>query len=102
MRILAMEVEIPRADWSGAAALLKDEAHHVYELYLSGVLRDIWFTESHDAVIMLECADLAEAETLLGTLPLVTSGLIRFDLKELRPYDGYLRLMEHPGDISVE
>ena len=102
MKILAMETEIPGADWSGAAALLKEEAHHVYELYLSGSLRDIWFTEAHDAVIILECTDLAEAEALLGNLPLVRNGMIRFVLHELRPYDGYLRIMEHKGNYSVE
>ena len=94
MKILAMETEIPGVNWNGAAALLKDEARHVYELYLSGALREIWFTEAHDAVIMLECTDLDEAERLLGDLPLVRDGLIRFALHELRPYDGYARLME--------
>ena len=102
MKILAMEAEIPGADWSGAAALLKDEARHVYDLYLSGALREIWFTEAHDAVIILECADLDEAERLLGELPLVRDGLIRFVLHELRPYDGYARLMELGGNGSVE
>ena len=102
MKILAMEAEIPGADWNGAAALLKDEARHVYDLYLSGVLRDIWFTEAHDAVIILECADLAEAEALLGNLPLVRDGMIRFVLHELRPYDGYTRLMELGGNGSIE
>lgn len=102
MKILAMETEIPGGDWSGAAAQLKDEARHVYDLYLTGAVREIYFTEAHDAVIILECADLAEAEALLGDLPLVRGGLIRFDLKELRPYDGYARLMENHGSISAE
>ena len=93
MKILAMETEMPGGDWSGAAALLKDEARHVYDLYLAGAVREIYFTEAHDAVIILECADLAEAEALLGDLPLVRGGLICFDIKELRPYDGYSRLM---------
>jgi hypothetical protein len=94
MKILAMETEVPGADWSGAKALLKEEARHVYELYLAGAVREIYFNEAHDAVIMLECADKPEAERLLDDFPLVKAGLIRFALTELTPYDGYLRLMD--------
>jgi len=94
MKILAIEIEVPGADWSGADALLKEEARHVYGLYLSGVVREIYFTEAHEALIILECADKADAERLLGEFPLVRAGLIRFTLKELHPYDGYSRLME--------
>jgi hypothetical protein len=94
MKLLAMETEITGADWSNADALLEEEARHVYDLYLAGVVREIYFTESHEAVINLECADKAEAERLLGEFPLVRAGLIRFALKELHPYDGYSRLME--------
>lgn len=94
MKILAMETEVPGADWSSASALLEEEARHVYGLYLSGAVREIYFTESHEAVIILECEGKAEAERLLDDLPLVKAGLIRFTLTELKPYDGYTRLME--------
>ncbi len=100
MKILAMETEIPGVDWSGAKALLKEEARHVYELYLTGTLQEIYFTEAHDAVIILECGSLTEAQELLGDLPLVREGLIRFALHELHPYDGYSRLMQQDGDGS--
>ena len=94
MRLLAMETEVAGADWSGAEALLKQEARAVYALQIKDILREIWFTEDHEAVLLLECANKAEAERLLGELPLVKGGLIRFTLKELRPYDGYSRLMD--------
>jgi muconolactone delta-isomerase len=88
-----MEAEISGADWSGAEALLREEARAVYALQLKDIVREIWFTEDHEAVLLLECADKAEAERLLAELPLVKGGLIRFTLKELHPYDGYSRLM---------
>ncbi len=93
MKLLAMETEIPGADWSGAGELLKAEARHVYDLHLSGAVREIYFNEAHEAVIILECADKADAERLLADFPLVKAGLIRFSLTELKPYDGYSRLM---------
>jgi len=94
MKFLAMETEVSGADWSGAGELLKEEARHVYSLHLSGAVREIYFNEAHDAVIILECGDKAEAERLLDEFPLVKKGLIRFSLTELRPYDGYSRLMD--------
>jgi hypothetical protein len=97
MKFLAMETEVPGADWSGAKALLKEEARHVYEMYLSGAVRELYFTETHEAVIILECADKPEAERLLNDFPLVKAGLIRFALTELTPYDGYSRLMDAQG-----
>jgi hypothetical protein len=41
---------------------------------------------------MLECADAAEAQRVLGTLPLVRAGLIAFDVLPLKPYPGLARL----------
>ncbi len=93
MKILAMECETEHADWSGAQPLLADEARHVYDLYLKNVVREIYFTEAHEAVLILECGSVDEAQQLLDALPLVKSGLIRFELTRLLPYDGYSRLM---------
>jgi len=94
MKLLAMETEIPGADWSGTDELLRAEAQHVYGLHLSGIVREIYFNEAHEAVIILDCANKAEAEQLLADFPLVKAGLIRFSLTELKPYDGYSRLMD--------
>jgi hypothetical protein len=46
MKILAIEKDVENADWSNTDDLLKQEALHVFELYLAGTLREIYFTET--------------------------------------------------------
>ncbi|MES2618954.1 MAG: superoxide dismutase [Bacteroidota bacterium] len=93
MKILALETEIVGATWDNLGDLLKEEAQHVFGLYLSDVVREIYFTEHKNAVLVLEAKDKASAKELLDSFPLVQSGKIKFELMELRPYTGYERLM---------
>lgn len=94
MKILAIEKEIEGASWDHVDDLLKQEALHVFNLYLSDVLREIYFTENKNAVLVIEVNNKLEAKKLLDSFPLVKSGKITFDLMELRPYNGYERLFE--------
>lgn len=97
MRILARSQDIPGASWTGAEAILRAEAAEVWRLTKAGVIRHIWFTDpGRDAVIILECASVDEARSLLAALPLVKGRFIQFDVAELRPYDGFERLFEGP------
>ncbi len=41
---------------------------------------------------MLECTNAAEAKQKLSQLPLVSAGVIDFDVIPLAPYSGLLRL----------
>ena len=93
MKILAVEKELEGAEWDKQQDLLKDEAQHVYNLYLSNSLREIYFTENKNAILVLETEDKKAAIKLLDTLPLVKSGKIKFEVMELRPYTGYERIM---------
>jgi len=94
MKILAIEKEIKGAKWDNVSDLLKNEARHVFELYLSDTLREIYFTENKNAVLVLESEDKLTAKKLLDSFPLVESGKIEFEFMELRPYNGYERLMK--------
>ena len=94
MKILAISKESENADWSNETDTLKEEAHRVYDLYLDGCLREIYFTEEQDAVLILECESTAKAIELLDTLPLVKRGLISFRVMQLMPYTGYGRILE--------
>ncbi|MBK9717444.1 MAG: hypothetical protein IPQ02_14270 [Saprospiraceae bacterium] len=94
MKILAIEKEMKDVDWNNLGDLLKDEAQHVFHLYLSNSLREIYFTENKNAVLVLEAANKNAAKELLKTLPLVKSGKIQFEIMELRPYTGYERIMK--------
>lgn len=94
MKILAIEKEIEGVEWDNSEDLLKEEAQHVYNLYLSGSLREIYFTENKNAVLVIEAKDKKTATKLLDSLPLVKPGKIKFEIMELRPYTGYERLMK--------
>lgn len=94
MKILAIEKESKGGDWNDLEDLLKAEAQHVFHLYLSDSLREIYFTENKNAILILETSDKESALTLLETLPLVKSGKIQFDIMELRPYTGYERIIK--------
>jgi hypothetical protein len=93
MKILALEREHPSATPEQFQPLLKAEAQRIWELQQAGVIREIYFnSDLHTAVIMLECQDGVEAGRTLDTLPLVTAGLIEFELIPLAPYNGLTRL----------
>lgn len=93
MKILAIEMEMPGLGPADFKPHLKAEAEKVWELYQAGIIREFYFDRnSHNAVIMLECKDAAEAGEYLATLPLVSNKLISFDIFELEPYSGFSRL----------
>lgn len=93
MKILALEHETGSATAEQFTPHLKTEAVRVWELYQSGILREIYFSQAeHTAVLILECTDTSEAHQVLNTLPLVRAGLITFQVIPLIPYSGWARL----------
>lgn len=93
MKILAIEKEIPGVTGEAFKPHMKPEALRVWELYKSEIIREIYFgKKEHNAVIILECKDMKEAEEYLNTLPLVKERLISFEIIELEPYSGFSRL----------
>ena len=81
---------------------LKKEALRAWELYQQGIIREMYFRDDRsEAVLILECLNINEAQKILSTLPLVEEGLIQFELIPLRPYPGFSRLFEQePGNPS--
>lgn len=94
MKILAIEKENEGLTADDFKPFLDSEARHVWELSQKGIVREIYFTDDHNAVLILECADLKMAEKILSEFPLVKNGLIKFDLMSLNPYSGFARLFE--------
>jgi hypothetical protein len=93
MKILALEKDIPGVIADQFPPHLQAEARRVWELYKAGIIREMYFRqEKTDAVLMLECADAAEAREVLNTLPLVREKLIDFEIIPLVPYPGLERL----------
>lgn len=102
VKIIAIENELPGVTSGDFAPLLEPEAHRVWELYLSGAIREFYFRlDVHCAVLILECADIAEARLLLSTLPLVRNHLIDFELVPLSPYPGLARLFKENTGICT-
>lgn len=95
MKILAIEKEMPNISDNEFKPHLKAEALRVWELYKSEIFRELYFDKNkHNAVIILECKDINEAEEYLKTLPLFKEGLIGFEIIALEPYSGFSRLFE--------
>ena len=93
MKIIAIEHDRPGLTDEEFAPHLKAEAIRAWELHQSGVIRELYFRDDEPiAVLVLECADAAEARQVLDTLPLVQAGLIDFELIPLRAYPGFARL----------
>lgn len=98
MKILALERELGAIPGSAFEPHLRDEAAGVWELYQSGLLREIYFrADRKEAVLVLECRDAEEAGRVLATLPLVRRGLIEFEIVPLAPYPGFARLFGPGG-----
>jgi len=95
MKLIAIEKEIAGASPEAFAPHLKAEAARVWELYQAGVIREMYFRQDRsEAVLVLECESVAEANELLKTLPLVKHGLISFEVIPLIPYPGFARLFD--------
>lgn len=94
MKILAIEKELKTVDWKKESNTLVEEARSVYKMLLTGNLREVYFTENKNAILILECEDKIAAKQLLESLPLVQKGIIAFDMMELQPYTGFTRLMD--------
>lgn len=94
MKIWAIEHESPGIPGNAFTSdLLRQEAGKAWELHQAGIIRELYFRQDRqEAVLVLECADVAEAQAFLNTLPLVQAGLIMFELIPLVPYPGFARL----------
>jgi hypothetical protein len=94
MKFLALEKEVEGVNWDLQKHILEKEAKHVYNLYAAGIIREIYFSETKNAVIILECASMTEARNVVQSFPLVENNLIEIDVIELHPYSGYSRLFK--------
>ena len=93
MKILAMEHEIPGDVGSSFQRHAKAEARKAWELHQSGAIRELYFrTDQYTAVLVLECASVEDAASILDELPFVKEGLITFELIPLKAYSGFERL----------
>ena len=93
MKTLAREKEIKGIKPEDFQPHSKAEAKRVWELYQQGFIREIYFrADKSDAVLILESDNIESARQILQTLPLVSAGLIDFEIIPLKAYPGFSRL----------
>lgn len=95
MKILALEHELPNATAERFQEYAVAEARQVWDLYQAGVIRESYFrADRSEAVLVLECQSVEDAQEALSTLPFVQNKLITFELIPLKAYPGFERLFE--------
>jgi len=94
MKILAIEKELPNVTDPDYQPFLEAEARKAWELQQEGLIREMYFTDEHCAVLILEARDKAHARKIVDQLPLVQQKLIDFDLMALTAYSGFARLFK--------
>lgn len=94
MKIIAIEKEMPDVLDSDYQPFLEAEARKAWELHQEGLIRELYFTDDHCAVLVLEARDKAHAREIVEQLPLVQQKLIDFDLLALIAYPGFSRLFK--------
>jgi len=93
MKTLAFEHELPGATTEQFQQYAKAEASKVWEYYQAGVIRELYFrADKNEAVLILECTSVIEAQEILETLPYVQARLISFEIIPLKAYSGFARL----------
>ena len=96
MKILAIEKNVRQIDPDKEKLTLTEEAVTLYELYHEEIVREFYFNENHEVILVMEYTSVAACEELLHELPLVKMGYTRFELMEMRPYTGFERIfMQH-------
>jgi hypothetical protein len=93
MKILALEHELPGITAGQFQRYANDEARKVWEYHQAGIIRELYFrADKREAVLILECGSMAEANEVLALLPFVQAGLITFEIIPLKAYSGFERL----------
>lgn len=96
MKILALEHELAGTNPEQFQGYAIMEARKVWDLTQQGIIRESYFrNDQNEAVLVLECASVTEAEATLSTLPFVQKRLITFELIPLKAYPGFERLFAH-------
>jgi hypothetical protein len=87
MKLLCLDIPQPGASLEKYQPHLLNEARHVWQLYKSGVVRDIYFRQDRPGVAILAEAESVEAARLaLREFPLTEAGLIDWEVIPLGPF----------------
>ena len=74
------------ADLREIGAHATAEMRALWDLYTAGTVREMYTPGGPGAVLVLEAPSAADAAAAVNRLPLVTAGVIEFDVIELHPF----------------
>lgn len=87
MKLLCLDIPQPGASLDQYHPHLLNEARHSWQLYKSGIVRDIYFRQDRPGVAILAEAESVEAaRQALREFPLAKAGLIDWDVIPLGPF----------------
>jgi hypothetical protein len=93
MKIIALEHELPNITSEQFQQYAIDEARKVWEYHQAGIIRELYFrADRNEAVLVLECTSVSEAQEIIAALPFVQMSLISFEVIPLKAYPGFARL----------
>jgi hypothetical protein len=99
MKLLCLDMPQSGASMEKYQPHLLDEVRHAWQLYKSGIVRDIYFRQDRPGVaIMLESESVEAARNILGEFPLAKVGLIDWDVIPLGPFVNWEALFA-PGNV---
>jgi hypothetical protein len=74
---------------------LPQEVPSTLKLYLDGKVEQFWFREKAGPIFLMNVASVDEARATLDKLPLVTSGLMKYDYLPVGPLLPLARLIQN-------
>ncbi|MES2947986.1 MAG: superoxide dismutase [Pseudomonadota bacterium] len=87
MKLLCLDIPRPGASLDQYQPYMLDEARHGWQLYKSGIVRDIYFRQDRPGVaIIAEAESVEAARAALREFPLAKAGLIDWDVIPLGPF----------------
>ncbi len=87
MKLLCLDVPQPGATLEKYQPHMVAEARHAWQVYKSGVVRDINFRQDRPGVVIIaEAESVEEARKALREFPLAKAGLIDWDVIPLGPF----------------
>lgn len=90
MKFLCLDIPQPGATMEKYEPHMLNEVRHGWQLYKSGVIRDIYFRQDRPGVAIFAEADSIEAaKTALAEFPLAKAGLIDWDGIPLGPFTNW-------------
>jgi hypothetical protein len=81
MQYLVLTSDSGDIDWDRHSDTLKMESKHILSIYLKGILRNIWFTEKKDAILLFECDSIDAVNIEMNKLSLVSKALIKVSVQ---------------------